>query len=318
VREFLPNITFSIESAKERTLKPVEQPEARIRVYFHLGIIGMILLIVAYSLNAGAYMGLPQGTWIVIFFLKFLSVILIGVAFLGYWRIYQSEIALFVTGYSILFTGITITALFLSFQFWLPTILTQPAFIIFIFSELYTLLALNLLIGFGLVIWGIAFRKIPINSKSHSIQKTTTTFFIIAGILTIAFGSWYFLPISVFSLGYFLPILQIVSIFGAAVLGILRFYHSLEPIESDFYFKRDFTLIGTIMRWSGITVCIMGILLAVFFYFTYYLSGVTGSPRYPWMTPENPLPLILSGVALLISLIGLILMGFSGVIRKKP
>jgi len=270
VWELLLNLASSIEGSTKHILKPVEQPASRIRVYFHLGIIGMILLIIAYLLNANAGMGLSQGTYAIIFFLKFVGVILVGVAFLGYWRSYQSKIALVAIGYSILFTGITVTALFLSFQFWLSIIITQPAFIIFIFSGMFTLLALDLLIGFGLIIWGIAFGKILISSKSHSIEKNTATFFIIAGILAISANLLYFLSIFVCV---------------AAALGALRFYRSLELIEPDFYYERDSTLLIMMIRWSGVTLCTMGIIIALYFYTTYYLSGFTGSPRYPWMTP---------------------------------
>jgi hypothetical protein len=198
VKKVMINSQTTSENKTEIAEKPTSKIEFRIRRFFNIGILGLILLVIAYILLLGVFSvdeywrlfpsEIPIEIWRQINFSLqsgYLAVILLQItgallgsfAFGGYWHEFSSRVFLIPTIITIILTGILYCEL--AFEFF-SAILTSG-----IYSATYFVFKINLAIGVILLFWGGTFWLLRHYLWTDIFTKATYKLLFFSGIFAI-------------------------------------------------------------------------------------------------------------------------------------
>ncbi|MFX0201052.1 MAG: hypothetical protein ACFFCW_33455 [Candidatus Hodarchaeota archaeon] len=188
------NVELTNETMSEVGDKPISNTNSRIGLYFILGIIGIFLLIIAYSLLPILYSirnfwsQFPSGiadpiissleNWYsAAFFLKATGLLLGGFVFFGCWRVYSSRVFLGITAVTISLAGIMLGAFVLDY---ISVLLTAG-----IFSATYYVLFSDPIIGVIFLFWGSTYQSIQNHLRINSFSKLASRGLVFFGVFLI-------------------------------------------------------------------------------------------------------------------------------------
>jgi hypothetical protein len=220
------NVELTHETVIEVEDKSISNTNSRLGLYFILGIIGMILLIIAYSLLpflysirnfwsqfpsgiAGPIISSLENWYSAAFFLKATGLLLGSIAFYGYWCVYSSRVFLGITAVTISLAGIMLGAFILDY---ISVLLTAG-----IFSAAYYVLFSDLIIGVIFLFWGSTFQSVRSFLRITSFSKSASWLLVFSGVFLIVQSDIVF-PI----FGIFLAMLSVVFPFGVDLYLVLQ------------------------------------------------------------------------------------------------
>lgn len=298
---------ISSENIAEIGDKPTRKDKLRIRRYFNIGILGMILLILAYILLLGVFSAdeywrlfpseIPIEIWrqinfslqsgyLTVILLQITGALLGSMAFFGYWYEFTSRVFLIPPIVTIILAGILYCDIALEFFL---AVLTSG-----IYSARYSIFQINLVLGVILLLWGSSFRLLRSHFKDDKIFKVTCVLLFFSGIFAIAFlylfmfGGILFIlfPIGVdfqLILHSTLSLLMILTLIPSATL----FNRSKELLVSDMHLKkqsefmdikkipqtlRKIRSVGLTFAFSGFMLCVPRFISGAYFPFYYSIT----------------------------------------------